>query len=190
MRQRVRYLLPTTVWNGDNRARLTSRGLIRDPQWYKKQDPGNVTLTREVIPHKNLTTSNTPYGQYTIRLTVNNERPLYNLYIRSPYAACFSSHGDVNVVYSSSERTYAISTKTVDSRLGSIATQFVGAPDCLDIFIYNLPAGIHTLEYTVTADRTGRFHLPPATVQCLALPWHEAKKGLLQAATPAETILR
>ena len=190
VRQRVRYLLPTTVWNGDNRARLTSRGLIRDPQWYKKQDPGNVTLTREVIPHKNLTTSNTPYGQYTIRLTVNNERPLYNLYIRSPYAACFSSHGDVNVVYSSSEKTYAISTKTVDSRLGSIATQFVGAPDCLDIFIYNLPAGIHTLEYTVTADRTGRFHLPPATIQCLALPWHEAKKGLLQAATPAETILR
>ena len=86
--------------------------------------------------------------------------------------------------------TAEISTKSIDSRLGSVATQFAGAADCLDIYIKRLPAGTHTLEYTVTTDRTGRFLLPPATVQCLAIPWNENQKGLLQASTPAETLIQ
>ncbi len=190
VRQRIRYLAPTKVWYGTEKARLTSHGMVRNLDCTKELADSHITLTREVRTTDNADSGDSPYGQCTIRLTVTIDRPMSHLYLRSPYAACFASHGEVRFVASSTEKLNNISVKSVDARLGSVATQFVGAPDCLDIYIKELPAGTHTLEYTVTTDRTGRFHLPPATVQCLALPWHEAKKGLLQAATEAETIRR
>lgn len=190
VRQRVRYLAPTKVWYGTNKARLTGQGLTRNPDCTKELANSHIILTREVKPTVKADSGNSPYGQYTIRLTITLDRPMSHLYIRSPYAACFLSHGDVRFVASSTESLYNIDVELADARLGSVATQFVGAPNSLDIYIMSLPSGTHTLEYTVTADRTGRFHLPPATVQCLALPWNEAKKGLLQASTEPETIRR
>ena len=188
VRQRIHYLLPTTVWNAVDKARLTSNGYIRDPHWYKQLPDGAVTLTRKVTPCKASASSASPYAQYTIQLQITLDRPMSHLLIRSPNAACFSSNSKVKVVASTTGNTAAISIESLDSRLGTVATQFAGAPDCLDIYIKRLPAGTHTLEYTVTTDRTGRFLLPPATVQCLAIPWNETKKGLLQASTSAETL--
>ena len=188
VRQRIHYLLPTTVWNAVDKARLTSNGYIRDPHWYKQLPDGAVTLTRKVTPCKESASSASSFGQYTIQLQITLDRPMSHLFIRSPNAACFSSNSKVKVVASTTGNTAEINTKSIDSRLGSVAAQFAGAPDCLDIYIKRLPAGTHTLEYTVTTDRTGRFLLPPATVQCLAIPWNENQKGLLQASTPAETL--
>lgn len=191
VRQRIRYLLPTNVWYGTNRARLISRGFIRDPHWYKEHVDNIIMLVREIKSLEEPASPNSPYGEYMITLTVTLDRPVNHLHIRSPHAACFSSHSTVSFIASSSAKFTDIQVKDVaDSRIGTAAKQFAGKPDCLDIFIYSLPAGTHKLMYTVTTDRTGRFHLPPATVQCLALPWQESKKGLLQASTPAETLTR
>ena len=191
VRQRIRYLLPTNVWYGTNRARLISRGFIRDPHWYKEHVDNSIVLVREIKSLEEPASPDSPYGEYMITLTVTLDRPVNHLHIRSPHAACFSSHSTVSFIASSSAKFTDIQVKDVaDSRIGTAAKQFAGKPDCLDIFIYSLPAGTHKLMYTVTTDRTGRFHLPPATVQCLALPWQESKKGLLQASTPAETLMR
>ena len=151
----------------------------------------SIVLVREIKSLEEPASPDSPYGEYMITLTVTLDRPVNHLHIRSPHAACFSSHSTVSFIASSSAKFTDIQVKDVaDSRIGTAAKQFAGKPDCLDIFIYSLPAGTHKLMYTVTTDRTGRFHLPPATVQCLALPWQESKKGLLQASTPAETLTR
>ena len=185
VRQRIRYLAPTL--NTGN-ARLAALGYLNHPEYATDRREANITLSRQIIPTKNDEAS--PHGHYTIRLTITLDRPMSHLYLRSPHAACFSSHGEARLISSTAGRTDYISLKELDAQIGSVATQFAGPSNCLDIYIKLLPAGTHTVEYTVTADRTGRFHIPAATVQCLATPWGEAKKGVLQAATPAETITR
>jgi hypothetical protein len=188
VRQRIRYLAPTMIWYNTGKARLAAHGFLGLPDYATARRKANITLSRQILPTQK--DESTPHGQYTIRLTITLDRPMSHLYLRSPHAACFSSHSDIRIFSASEERTLKISYKAVDTHIGSVATQFAGPSNCLDIYIERLPAGTHTVEYTVTADRTGRFHLPSATVQCLAAPWIEAKKGVLQASTPAETIVR
>ncbi len=185
VRQRIRYLAPTL--NTGN-ARLAALGYLNHPEYATDRREANITLSRQLIPTKNNEAS--PHGHYTIRLTITLDRPMSHLYLRSPHAACFSSHGEARLISSTAGRTDYISLKELDAQIGSVATQFAGPSNCLDIYIKLLPAGTHTVEYTVTADRSGSFLLPAATVQCMATPWGEAKKGVLQAAAPAETITR
>ena len=185
VRQRIRYLAPTL--NTGN-ARLAALGYLNHPEYATDRREANITLSRRVIPTKNDEAS--PHGHYTIQLTITLDRPMSHLYLRSPHAACFSSHGEARLISSTAGKTGYISIKELDAQIGSVATQFAGPSNCLDIYIELLPAGTHTVEYTVTADRTGRFLLPAATVQCLAAPWSEARKGVLQASTLAETIVR
>jgi hypothetical protein len=185
VRQRIRYLAPTL--NTGN-ARLAALGYLNHPEYATDRREANITLSRQLIPTKNDEAS--PHGHYTIRLTITLDRPMSHLYLRSPHAACFSSHGEARLTSLTAGRTDYISLKELDAQIGSVATQFAGPSNCLDIYIERLPTGTHTVEYTVTVDRTGRFHLPAATVQCLAAPWSEAKKGVLQASSPAETLTR
>ena len=58
-----------------------------------------------------------------------------HIYLRSPHAACFSSHSDIRIFSASEERTLNISHKAVDAQIGSVATQFAGPSNCLDIYI-------------------------------------------------------
>ena len=188
VRQRIRHLAPTMIWYNTGKARLAAHGFLNHPDYASVRREANITLSRQLIPIKN--DENSPFGQYTIRLTITLDRPMSHLYLRSPHAACFTSHGELHIFSASEDKTKFISHKALDAQLGSVATQFAGPSNCLDIYIQHLPTGTHTVEYTVNANRAGLFHLPAASAQCLATPWSEAKKGVLQAATPAETISR
>ena len=81
-----------------------------------------------------------------------------------------------------------IEVKSLDANLGSVAASSSEPVNCLDIYIEELSAGTHTLMYTVVTDRHGHFHLPAATVQCLAVSPADLGNPLLRAATPETSI--
>ena len=110
------------------------------------------------------------------------------LYLRAPMAACFASHSKVSVVATTAENRNWIEVKNLDANLGSVAASSSDPVNCIDIYIKELPAGTHTLMYTVVTDRLGRFLLPAATVQCLAVNPSDLDNPALRAATPSETL--
>ena len=199
VRQRIRYLAPTTHWDDMHRARLVARQLLPagqpdlsslgdyDQPLQQKAEP-LITLSREIINTSAKADTTSTIGELTIRLTLTLSRPMDRLYLRAPMAACFASHSEVSVVATTAENRNWIEVKSLDANLGSVAASPTDPVDCLDIYIEELPAGTHTLMYTVVTDRHGRFHLPAATVQCLAVSPADLGNPLLRAATTEMSI--
>ena len=199
VRQRIRYLAPTTHWDDMHRARLVARQLLPagqptlsslgdyDQPLQQKAEP-LITLSREIINTSAKADTTSTIGELTIKLTLTLIRPMDRLYLRAPMAACFASHSQVCVVATTAENRNWIEVKSLDANLGSVAATPSEPVNCLDLYIKELPAGTHTLMYTVVTDRHGRFHLPAATVQCLAVSPADLGNPLLRAATTETTI--
>ncbi|MBQ5974732.1 MAG: hypothetical protein IJL48_03380 [Bacteroidales bacterium] len=199
VRQRIRYLAPTTHWDDMHRARLVARHLLPAEQpalsslgdfgqtLQQKSEP-LITLSREIINTSAKADTASTIGELTIKLTLTLSRPMDRLYLRAPMAACFASHSEVTVVATTAENRNWIEVKSLDANLGSVAASPSEPVNCLDIYIEELPAGTHTLMYTVVTDRHGRFHLPAATVQCLAVSPADLGNPLLRAATTEMSI--
>ena len=199
VRQRIRYLAPTTHWDDMHRARLVARQLLPagqptlsslgdyDQPLQQKAEP-LITLSREIINTSAKADTTSTIGELTIKLTLTLSRPMDRLYLRAPMAACFASHSQVSVVATTAENRNWIEVKSLDANLGSVAASPSEPVNCLDLYIKELPAGTHTLMYTVVTDRHGRFHLPAATVQCLAVSPTDLGNPLLRAATTETSI--
>lgn len=201
VRQRIRYLAPTTHWDDMHRARLVARHLLPavqptlsslgdDDQTSLQKTEPLITLSREIIDMSADSDTASTIGELAIKLTLILSRPMDRLYLRAPMAACFASHSEVSVVSSTAENKKWIEVKSLDANLGSVAASPSEPVNCLDIYIKELPTGTHTLMYTVVTDRHGRFHLPPATVQCLAVSPSDLGNPLLRAATEADTLVK
>ena len=199
VRQRIRYLATTTHWDDMHRARLVARHLLPagQPDLSSLGDYGQtlqqkseplITLSREIINTSAKADTASTIGELTIKLTLTLSRPMDRLYLRAPMAACFASHSQVSVVATTAENRNWIEVKSLDANLGSVAASPTDPVNCLDIYIEELPAGTHTLMYTVVTDRHGRFHLPAATVQCLAVSPANLGNPLLRAATTEMSI--
>ncbi|MBR5352686.1 MAG: hypothetical protein IK126_03155 [Bacteroidales bacterium] len=199
VRQRIRYIAPTTHWDDMHRARLVARHLLptEQPALSSLGNPDQtplqnaeplITLNREIINTSDKADTTSTIGELTIKLTLTLSRPMDRLYLRAPMAACFASHSQVSVVATTAENRNWIEVKSLDANLGSVAASPSEPVNCLDIYIKELPAGTHTLMYTVVTDRQGRFHLPAATVQCLAVSPANLGNPLLRAATTETSI--
>lgn len=200
VRQRINYLAPTTYWSDMNRATLVSHHLLppgqpplnslppADAERVQQGQP-LITLSREIVDLSEATSAHTA-GQYTVRLTLTLSRPMDHLLLRSPSAACFAHHDDAVLIATAGGHGDRDKPKTFDANLSTVDLHPAEPANCVDIYLNRLPAGTYLIEYTVGTDRSGRFLLPPATVECIAVCPKDLNDPRVHAATSPAVIER
>ena len=200
VRQRINYLAPTTYWPDMDRATLVSHHLLPPGLTPLNSLPPTaavrgqqaqplITLSREIVDMTDATASAT-VGQYAVRLTLTLSRPMDHLLLRSPSAACFAHHDDPVLIVTAGGHGDRDVPKTFDANLSTVDLHPAEPANCMDIYLNHLPAGTYLIEYSVGADRSGRFLLPPATVECIAVCPKDLNDPRVHAATSSAFIER